>query len=105
MILRLTSILLLIPSLALAFPNDLKEGDVEIYRVDQGSGKYSTFYYTYDKDVTPAMAIARGGHAGKFITYVGLITVDELNRRQEVKKSALKKIGLTEEEYEALNES
>ena len=108
MILRLNKlILIVILSLytytAYSFPNKLKEGDVEVYSVDLGS-KSKTFYYAYDKDVSPGMAIARAGYAGKYITYVGLITVDELKGRQEAKQSALKKLNLTQEEYEALDE-
>ena len=101
----LIAFFLLIPSLAFGFPNTLKEGDVEVYSVDLGGGKHKTFYYVYDKAVSPGMAIARAGYAGKYITYIDLITIDELNHRLQVKEAALRKIGLTAEEYEALNES
>lgn len=92
-------------ALLLIFSAYTAYADIEIYSIEIAPGRSKIFKYKPNKEVTVAMAIARAGYAGKYCSFLGTISEEEDARQENLKATALKKLGLTQEEYGALNES
>lgn len=95
------SLLLLAAMLLLA--THCHAADIELYSIQVGPGSGKVFKYRPNKEVTVAMAIARAGYAGRYCSFIGTITEEEDAKQTALKESALKKLGLSKEEYEALS--